>query len=129
VQGDQAGYYPTGTIRPLFVGLDSGLNVYKKPISSLFEQQLIRWHQRFPTPLSKAGNFQQLSLPLHHYNMPSKQEGNPVSQRPPDRTRQEPWSPSRTAPEMESFNNSERNASELLGGFEYDWNDLNLIEV
>jgi hypothetical protein len=61
--------------------------------------------------------------------MPSEQEGNPGSPGSPDRTWQESWSPSRTAPEMESFNNSEHNASELLGDFVYDWDDLNLVEV
>jgi hypothetical protein len=30
---------------------------------------------------------------------------------------------------MESADHSGRNASELLGGFEYDWNDTDLVEV
>jgi hypothetical protein len=74
-------------------------------------------------------NFRQLSLPLHHHNMPSKQEDDPVSQRSPDRTEGQSRSSSRPALEMESANYSGRNASELLGDFEYDWNDLNWFEV
>jgi hypothetical protein len=70
-----------------------------------------------------------ISLPPHHHNMPSKQEGDPVPRRSTERTEGESQSSSRSAPEMESANNSGRNASEHLGGREYDWNDPDVVEV